>query len=195
MTRRLPLVVLVAAALLIPATATAKGPSDATISGPGLSSPLEFSGGGEGGNTALGELVSWGGFFAQTFGQEPDPLLRARPTVLLGPRYDVTYVVPGPSSTDTLRQELYPYAVGGPFTYMEPRQKFWGDQRTHGGWYRGNPDLRSALVEAGLPKQALAAHKRAAGSQRGTSGRTIAIGAGAGVVLAGAALLLLRRRR
>jgi hypothetical protein len=195
MTRRLPLVVLVAAgALLIPATAAAKGPSDATITGPGLSSPLKFSGGGEGGNTALGRLVSWGGFFAQTFGQEPDPLLGTRPTGLLGPRYDVTYVVPGPS-TDTLRQELYPYAVGGSFTYMEPRQKFWGDQRTHGGWYRGNPNLRSALVEAGLPKEAPAAHKRAAGSQRANSGRVIAISAGAGVVLAGAALLLFRRRR
>jgi len=190
MTRRalfLTLVVLGTSAL--PGPASAKGPSDATITGPGLNSPLKFSGGGEGGsNTALGALVSWGGFFPQTFGQEPDPLLASRPTGLLGPRYDVTYVVPGPS-TDELRQQLYPYAVGGVLTYMEPNQKLW-DQRTRGGWYRGNPELKSTLVEAGLPKKAPAAHKGA-----GSSRKAVAVGTGAGIVLAGGALLLLRRRR
>jgi hypothetical protein len=188
MTRRLLLpAVIASAALLLPATAAAKGPSDATITGPGLSSPIKISGGGEGGNTTLGQLVTYGGFFPQAFGQTPDPVLRARPTTALGPRYNVTYIVPGPS-TDTLRQELYPYAAGGPLSYMEPGQPFWG-QKTHGGWFRGAPELKSTLIQAGLPKKAPATHQRVA------SARKLALGAGAGVALAAGAFLLLRRRK
>ena len=178
-----------ALALLIPATASAKGPSDATITGPGLKAPMKFSGGGESGDsTKLGQLVTWGGFFPQTFGQSPSPLLAARPRTALGPRYDVTYIVPGPS-TDTLRQVLYPYAVTGPITYMAAGQKFWS-QTTVGGWYRGNPELKSTLIEAGLPKKAPATHHRVANARK-----AIAVGAGAGIAAAGGALLLLRRRR
>jgi hypothetical protein len=190
MTRRFLLPAALAAfALVIPATATAKGPSEATITGPGLSSPIKFTGNSEGGwSNAFGQLVQWGGFFPQTFGQSPDPVLRARPNMSLGPRYSVTYIVPGPS-TDTLRQDLYPYAASGPVTYMEPGQKFWGDQKTHGGWYRGYSELKSTLIEAGLPKKAPATHDRVA------TVRKIALGAGAGVVLAAAALALIRRRR
>jgi hypothetical protein len=190
MTRRpLFLALFLLGALLLPGTASAKGPSDATITGPGLSSPLSVNGNGEGGPTPLGQLVEWGGFFPQTFGQSPDPILAARPAGLLGPRYDVTYVVPGPS-TDKLRQQLYPYAAGGVYTYMEPNQKFWGDQSTNGGWYRAGSGLKALLVQVGLPRKAPTAHKRSANSRK-----AIAIGAGAGFVLAGGALLLLRRRR
>src|SRR5438105_10541558 len=107
--RRSPLLaVAVAGALLLPAAAAAKGPSEATITGPGLSSGLTFRGGGEGGDTNLGLLVAQGGFFPQTFGQSPDPT-GAKPDDL-GPGYSVVYTVPGPS-TDTLRQDLYPYAA------------------------------------------------------------------------------------
>jgi hypothetical protein len=190
MTRRpLLLLLVVLGALLLPGMAIAKGPSDATITGPGLSSPLKISGDGEGGSTPLGLLADWGGFFVQAFGQEPNPLLAARPAGLLGPRYDVTYVVPGPS-TDELRQQLYPYASGGVYSYMEPNQKFWGNQSTRGGWYRGNSALRSVLVQAGLPRKSPTAHKRAANSRK-----AVAVGAGAGIVLAGGVFLLLRRRR
>jgi hypothetical protein len=189
MSRRFLLPAVIAtAALLVPATATAKGPSEATITGPGLSSPIKFTGNGEGGSGPFGLLVSYGGFFPQTFGQSPDPVLRARPSMALGPRYHVTYVVPGPS-TDSLEQDLYPYAVYGPVTYMEPGQKFWGDQKTHGGWYRAAPQLKDTLIEAGLPKKSPVTHDRVANV------RKLALGAGAGVVLAAGALLLLRRRR
>jgi hypothetical protein len=176
-------------ALLIPATAGAKGPSEATITGPGLNAPIKFSGDGESGpSNSLGQLVEWGGFFPQAVGQSPSPLLAARPVAALGPRYEVTYLVPGPS-TDTLRQLLYPYAVNGPVTYMAPGQKLWS-QTTQGGWYRGSPELKSTLVEAGLPKKAPATHHRVASVRR-----AVAVGAGAGIVAAGAVLLLLRRRR
>ena len=146
------LVVLVAAlALLLPAAAAAKGPSGARIAGPGLPSPLTITGIGEGDlSTTLGLLVTDGGFFPEAFGQSPSPLLRAQPKDL-GVRYLVTYTVPGPVLS-TLQQDLYPFASGGPVTYMRPQQAFWGDQHTVGGWYRGTTRLRAMLVEAGVPQ-------------------------------------------
>ncbi len=152
------LVVLVAAlALLLPAGAAAKGPSQAQITGPGLASPLKLTWLGEGDSSAsLGLLVNDGGFFPQVFGQSPSPLLRTQPTDL-GPRYLVTYSLPGPM-VSTLQQDLYPYASGGPVTYMPPGQAFWGDQRTVGGWFRGTAQLKAMLVKAGLP-QSTPAHR------------------------------------
>jgi hypothetical protein len=183
-----------AAALAVPAVAAAKGPSEATITGPGISvvTPLTINGNSEGDtSTHLGLLVSESGFFPQAFGQSPDPLLRSRPAGSLGARYSVTYTVPG-LSTDKLRQDLYPYAVEGPASYMQPGQKLW-DQTTHGGWYRGTAELRRMLVRAGLPKTAPATTRSRAASQ--TKKVTIAVGAGTGIVLAAGAALLLRRKR
>ena len=151
--KRLCFLLVAALALLLAAGAAAKGPSTAKITGPGLDKPLEIAGVGEGDtSTDLGLLVADGGFFPQTFGQDPSPLLRAQPEGL-GPRYLITYAVPGPVD-ETLEQELYPYASGTPVTYMRPGQRFWGDQQTHGGWYRGTARLKSMLVRAGLPKAA-----------------------------------------
>jgi hypothetical protein len=148
--KRLSVLFIAALALLFPLGAGAKGPAAATISGPGLAAPLAIAGLGEGDTTTeLGRLVMDGGFFPQTFGSSPSPLLRAQPADL-GPRYVVTYTVPGPVDS-TLEQELYPYAAGSPVTYMHPGQVFWGDQRTVGGWYRGTPQLKAMLIHAGLP--------------------------------------------
>jgi hypothetical protein len=187
--RSLALALPIALALLIPATAGAKGPSEATITGPGLSSPIRFSGDEGNYSQAFGNLIELGGFFPQTFGQSPDPLRRSRPSTSLGPRYEVAYVVPGPT-TDTLRQALYPYAYSGPVTYMKPGQKFWGTQYTHGGWLRASAGLKSMLVEAGLPRTAPESRH---GSSNGRA--AIMLGGGLGFALAVGALLLYRRRR
>lgn len=183
----------IVAALAIPATAAAKGPSVARVTGPGLTAPLTINGNGKGGNaTQLGLLVEGSGFFPQTFGQSPDPLLREQPAVReLGARYTVIYTVPGPT-TSTLRQELYPYAGGGPISFMEPGQAIW-DMRTHGGWYRSPSELRDMLVDAGLPKTPPAALRN-----RNTSHireARIAVAAAAGLGLSAAALFFLHRRR
>jgi opacity protein-like surface antigen len=184
----LPAAVL-AAVLLLPAVAAAKGPSGASISGPGLRHAISIEGNGEGdAGSALGILVSDGGFFAQAFEQTPSSTSGTHPTDRLGPRYDVTYTVPGPNGTSTLRQELYPYAVNGPATYMAPGQKFWETNSTPGGWYRGSVHLKRMLVKAGLPARA-PTRKTARGTKIG-----VAIGAGAGVAAA-AGLLALRYRR
>jgi hypothetical protein len=190
MRRPLLLAAALTALLLFPAAATAKGPSAASVSGPGLRHAVNIEGYGEGGNdTALGILVNDGGFFSQAFGGTPSATT-PRPAGGLGPRYDVTYTVPGgPNGDSTLHQDLYPYAAKGAVTYMAPAQKFWGTQSTPGGWYQGTAALRRTLVKAGLPPRPPAKKARA---ERKVG---VAVGAGAGVALAAGALALLRRKR
>jgi len=140
------------AALAATAAASAKGPSTASLSGPGLGHPLRIAGYGEGGfGTPLGALVQFGGFFPQVFGQSPDPTTRTRPPGDLGPRYRVVYRVPGPTRASILVQDVYPYAKPSPVTHMRAGQRFWGDMRTKGGWVVSEAGLKTALVKAGLP--------------------------------------------
>jgi hypothetical protein len=176
------LFVLCAAALLAPA-ALAKGPSEASITGPGLSKPITFKG-----MDDASKLTEYTGVFPAAFGQSPDPMLKGRPAGKLGPRYTIRYVVPGGNSqTFHLSQDLYPYAQAGALTYMKPGQPIF-DARTTGGWYPAGIALKELLVRAGLPKSA----------PRASSGTNLALVAGIGIpgalVLAGAALLVARRR-
>src|SRR5690348_14919983 len=152
---RLLVLAIAAVALASAAPALAKGPAEATITGPGIKGGaihLKSGGGDPMSGTPLGSLAEDGGFYPAAYGQSPDPMVYHRPRGELGPRYGVEYRVPGPNGrTDTIRQELYPYASLGPVTYMKPGQRFWGDQRTHGGWFVGALALKSQLVKAGLP--------------------------------------------
>jgi hypothetical protein len=142
-------------ALLVPALAAAKGPSGASISGPGLDRTLTISGDGEGLGTQLGNLAMRSGYFAQMFGQTPDPTLRTRPAGTRGPRYTVVYVVPGPNNAMShVVQRVYPFAKPVPLTYMKPGQPFWQSDRTHGGWYKASLALKRILVRAGVPATA-----------------------------------------
>src|SRR6266581_5389580 len=169
--------------LAFAATAAAKGPSAAKIEGPGLASPLVLEGDGEGPGSPLGDFTQQAGFFPAMFGQSPDPMLRVRPTTDLGPRYRVTYTVPGPDNTaDTISQDLYPYSRRGPLTFMQAGQLFFGREHTQGGWYRADPTLKALLVEEGLPAHAPAVTPRA--SRAGFPSRAVAIGSGVAVVLA-----------
>jgi hypothetical protein len=137
--------------LVFPASALAKGPSAATIEGPGLTKRLAIDGSGswdEGGPFVT--LVEETAFFSATWGGG-HAMLGTRPPGPLGPRYRVTYDLPGPNGrVDPIRQDLYPYARGGPLTFTPAGQPFF-DQRTIGGWFRGKPRLRAALVQVGLP--------------------------------------------
>lgn len=143
------------AALAMPALAVAKGPVSASITGPRLAEPLVVKGDGEGPGSALGTLASAGGFFAQMFGQSPDPTVGSRPSGALGPRYVALYVVPGPDAVESrVIQHIYPYAKPRPVTYMKPGQRFWKGRKAHGGWYRGSAGLKRMLVQAGLPARA-----------------------------------------
>ena len=80
MRRSLLLAAALGAVLLCPAAAMAKGPSVASVSGPGLQHAVSIEGYGEGGNdTALGILVSDGGFFAQAYERRRSQRRRAPP--------------------------------------------------------------------------------------------------------------------
>src|SRR5262245_52048354 len=190
----LALTIAVLASLALPALAAAKGPTAATMRGPGISGARHLGGNSEGGTgTPLEALTMGGGFFPQAFGQQPDPTLAARPKGSLGPRYSITYRMPGPSQSGTLRQDFYPYARPAPLTYMKPRQRFWGTQRTHGGWFVADRSLKRKL---GLPAQPPASQRPASASK--SSGthvlRWSAVGGGALVLGAAIVLLVLRLR-
>ena len=146
------LFLLAAAALVLPAAASAKGPSDARITGPGLAKPITISGTETDGSPIM-NLADAAGFFPAAFGQEPSPMI-ARPKGDLGPKYLITYKVPGGTITNfTIRQDLYPYAAR-PYalTYTKPGQPIFGMQ-AKGGWWT-DQRLKSVLVAAGLPKTA-----------------------------------------
>ncbi len=146
------LVLCALAALVLPTAALAKGPSGASIDGPGSGADLKFSGNGESSGTALGTLTEQTGFFPAMFGQTPDPTQKDRPKGDLGPRYTITWTVPeGKGRTNRLQQDVYPYATP-PVTYMEPGLEFFGDMKTHGGWFRSEEGLKQTLVSAGLPQ-------------------------------------------
>jgi hypothetical protein len=98
-------------------------------------------------------LASTSGFFEVGWRTRPALVLPRRPAGPLGPRYRVVYLVPGPSGQDDrIRQDLYPFARGGPLTYTVGGQRFFDTQSTLSGWFRAKPRLTRTLLAAGLPK-------------------------------------------
>jgi hypothetical protein len=187
MTRLLLVLVCATGALVVTATAAGKGPSSASISGPGLDKTLVISGNGEFSGTLLGTLTEETGFFPAVFGQQPSPMLARRPAGSLGPRLTIRYVVPGGSQKYGLTQYAYPYAPGGAVTYLQPGQDVFGMQ-AHGGWYRA-VGLKRTLVAHGLAPTVAA-----------SSSTSLALVAGIGIpgalaVLGVAGFLATRRRR
>ena len=139
--------------LALPTAALGKGPSAATIDGPGGGGGITFTGCCEPGSPTM-NLAEQAGFFPAVFRQTPDPMLEQRPKGDLGPKYTITYTVPGPNNeTFTIRQDVYPYAKSGAVTYLAAGQPIF-DSTTRGGWFQAGPDLKQTLVAAGLPASA-----------------------------------------
>jgi hypothetical protein len=184
--RRL-ILLLALTALAMPSLALGKGPTAATMDGPGGGGGITFSG--DEASGSLGQLTEQSGWFAAAFAQEPNPLLAGRPKGDLGPKYTVTYTVPTDMNrTVTIRQEIYPYASPGPVTYMAPGQPIF-DMTTPGGWFQAGPELKQTLVAAGLPETP------ASRSPDDTSFPTTTVSLLAfPLLLVGATALLLRRR-
>ena len=188
--KKLALIVLVALAL--PASALAKGPSAASIVGPGLT-PIRIAGA-EGSTTRFWRFVEAAGFFEAAYGPR---LPKAQPEGDLGLRYTITWKVP---SSNKLYQDVYPYAQPYPVTSMSPEQKIYGF-KVKGGWFVGGTKLERALAQIGVPTEAPQPPPPASqeppvhASGSGLSARDIgAIVAGA-VILALALLLGIRARR
>jgi hypothetical protein len=179
----------VSALLLVPG-ALAKGASEATITGPGLDSPLELAGEGRAGGEELMAIAEAAGFFPAVFAQTPDPMRDARPDGRLGPRYVVRYEMPGPNNElDELVQHIYPYASPTPVSYTKPGQRFWTTEETRGGWFVGTDALEDTLVAAGLPERPPAAR---ADSGR-PAGRIVASVIAAALALLAIAIAFTRR--
>ena len=68
----------------------------------------------------------------------------SRPAGALGPRYTITWIMPGPNNTKgAVEQNVYPYAKPSPVTYTQPGQFVWGRptnapaQKTPPAWHPG----------------------------------------------------------
>jgi hypothetical protein len=147
-------VILLALVLLVvmaPA-ALAKGASAMRITGPGLGKPISLRGLGEPGTDGvLAELSDRAGLFAVMFGDNGGRLSTERPAGDLGPRYTITWSVPGDGGTYTVLQDLYPWAAAGSYTYAKPGQPLWGGQPFTGGWFRTPSALLTSLETVGFP--------------------------------------------
>ena len=172
-------------------SALAKGASEATVTGPGLGAGVTLAGEGELGGERLMQLAEAAGFFPALFLTTPNPMRTARPAGELGPRYTITYQLPGPEGgqIDEVRQDLYPYAKPEPVTYVKSGEPYWATEETVGGWYVASSTLKEQLVALGLP--------RLPATDDGASDAPWPVlGAGAVIVaaLAGIALFLVRAR-
>jgi hypothetical protein len=160
--QRRALAMLVLALLLaaVPTAAQAKGASAATISGGGPGGlpggPINLKGDGEpGSGTNLANLAEAAGVFALLWEDgQPGALTSAPlPPAQRGARYAITWTFPnGDGGEDQVRQSVWPYAAGGPVTFMATGQKVL-DGTTTGGWYRAGDNLRQLLIGLGLPNR------------------------------------------
>ena len=160
----------IAVTVALATPALAKGTTQASITGPGLAHPVTVSvaAGSEalpGQGDALSSLADQTGLFTVLFGPSigdvrmPDMPSRLRPppaAATLGPKYTVTYTVPGITpapgqASDQIRQYLYPRAAGGPVIYTLPGQQGFGQPLQATGWLRGTPQLTATLTRLGIP--------------------------------------------
>jgi hypothetical protein len=171
MRRRFIVLTLISAGMVLAVTAAvatpalAKGATQASITGPGLTRPLTVSAQGEalpGEGDTLSSLAGQTGLFTVLFGSgggTPDEpsALRTPPAVgSLGPKYTITYTVPGVTprpgqANGQIRQNLYPRAAGGPVIYTPPGQQGFGQPLQASGWLRGTPRLTVTLTRLGIP--------------------------------------------
>ena len=157
----------VAAVMTLATPAFAKGPSQASITGPGLGRAIVVSGEGEPGQQGrLASLALQTGLFTVMFGagasiggSAPARLHTPPSQASLGPRYTLVYTVPGVTPRPgqqfgRVRQDLYPRAAGGPLIYTPPGQQGFGGPLTVTGWLRGRPQLTRTLAQVGVPTAA-----------------------------------------
>jgi hypothetical protein len=158
--RALAVLALAALLLAIPTAAQAKGATSATISGGGPGGlpggPITLRGDGEpGAGTDLANLAEAAGLFALAFEADPGVVQAEPPTDRLGPRYTITWSMPSPDggANDKVRHHLYPYAAGGPVTFMPADQPIM-ETTTTPGWFKASDTLRQELIALGLPNRA-----------------------------------------
>ena len=183
------LLVLAVAALALPTAAIAKGPDEATITGPGLDKAITITGLEEPGSPIMA-FAEAAGFFPAIFGQQPNPMLPGRPKGDLGPKYRIDYNVPGgEGGSFSISQDLYPYAQPAAVTYTKDGQQIF-DMTTTGGWW-SDAALKDQLVALGLPKTAAEAEAASSAGffSTGRLGALVLV-----LLLVGAGTVVMRRR-
>jgi len=143
-----PAVLVALVATAVPAHA--KGAQDATLKGPGLEQAVRLR------DEGLQSLVQSAGLYASVFHQPGSAVSAARPAGHLGPRYTVTYGwLVAQDETEPIRQFVFPFASGGALAFTPPKQRVGNmTEPLDGGWYRGGPELRAALLSLGVPDRA-----------------------------------------
>ena len=135
-------------AMLVMGSAGAKGPTEATLEGPGIDeTTLGMRGGGEWG-TELASIVETA-FFPGVFGPPGVLEIEGEPRGPLRPRYTLTYRVPMRDRVDRVVQYVYPFADGGGYTFTPKGQPVLGDE-TEGGWIRAPQELKRVLDDLGV---------------------------------------------
>lgn len=161
-------IVMLASALVLVLSGTALAKvvvQSASITGPKLKGDTRL---GPHESTELADLV---GFYPSVYEQVPDPTLEGRPENL-GPRYRVSYQMFGDGrGNGTVRQDLYPYAAGGPVSHVAGGQRLSENMgKTTGGWFQASEYALEGLTELGIPK-GKALPEPATGSGPGTDSK------------------------
>ena len=138
--------VALALVLALAGPAQAKGIQSAIITGPGLDEPIDVA------HPDDSKLPAFTGFWDVMPGQPAPPaLVEQPPTTELGPRYTITWrLMTDADETTAIRQDLYPYADGGPLVHTSAGQAIF-DGATVRGWYGAPIALRDVLGSLGVP--------------------------------------------
>jgi hypothetical protein len=144
-TRAAAVLVVVVAVVAWAKPAAAKGMSSATIEGEGIAEPLAYKMGGG------GDLAYDSGVYELIWETSPSYALDRSPTDDLGPKVTIRWMLMGPNGDVPVLQDVYPYADGGPVTFVAAGQPMWDGSRTSGGWFRAPARLTTTLVDLGVP--------------------------------------------
>jgi hypothetical protein len=149
------IVALVFALLVIPGFADGKGATAATITGDGIAAPIQVEGSDGRGNYPVGDLADKTAFFDSILSQTPTHVVQTQPTQSLGPKLVIDWTMPtGEATTTIIRQDVYPYADGGPVVFTAPDQPLWAGDKSTGGWFRAPLSLTTTLHGLGVPDRA-----------------------------------------
>jgi hypothetical protein len=166
----------------VAAPAGAKGlvPEKVDVRGAWLSEPLDPPSTVASGERWFNEFASEAGYW-QAAAPGSDALTAAAPTKDLGPVLQVTWFTSlGTEVANEIRQEIYPYAAGGPLVHTAPDQPLFAQMTTGGGWFRAPDSLVSLLQQAGVPTLAEVEAATAEAAKTAATRRVEAVDGGSG---------------
>jgi hypothetical protein len=143
--------VVAAAVVWVPTTASAKGARDAILRGPGV----EANGTVKLDPDQAMALSIATNVYSALENEGPNRaalILAGKPKGDLGPRYVVTFnLFADGDGTKSVRQRLYPFAEGGPVSYL-PAGQAWCEPcgRTKAGWFAMKSGVFDVLRDVGV---------------------------------------------